>query len=396
MGSGQIQQYDISMKKLLHIANDYSGSRVYKELISSIDELGVAQTVFTTIRKEGERGKNSISFQTKGSRIYYSDNWKPIHRLSFRLKRKSNFSHLLDCIDPHTITHVHAHTLFSDGALALQLKKEYDIPYTVSIRNTDLNTYMRFMFHTWNIGREVIDNADKIIVISPAHVKRISKWVALPKCFHNKVVNIPNGVNQFWLDNIQAKTHAQNSDAPWEILYIGNFTPNKNVPRLMNSIINLNTSNQLSVKLHIVGSQGRDTNRINGIANKHPDLFHLYGRIEDKQEILKIMRKCHIFAMPSHHETFGLVYVEAMSQGLPVLYTKGEGIDGFFDQNYGVSCSPNNINSIISALKRLIDHYSTFNIDPNYLVKHFNWENVGRSYVDVFDLYDNNKHISKQ
>ena len=164
----------------------------------------------------------------------------------------------------------------------------------------------------------------------------------------------------------------------------------------MNSIINLNTSNQLSVKLHIVGSQGRDTNRINGIANKHPDLFHLYGRIEDKQEILKIMRKCHIFAMPSHHETFGLVYVEAMSQGLPVLYTKGEGIDGFFDQNYGVSCSPNNINSIISALKRLIDHYSTFNIAPNYLVKHFNWENVGRSYVDVFDLYDNNKHISKQ
>ena len=29
--------------------------------------------------------------------------------------------------------------------------------------------------------------------------------------------------------------------------------------------------------------------------------------------------------MPSKHETFGLVYAEAMTQGLPVIYTKNEG-----------------------------------------------------------------------
>ncbi len=35
--------------------------------------------------------------------------------------------------------------------------------------------------------------------------------------------------------------------------------------------------------------------------------------------------------MPSRAETFGLVYVEALLNGLPILYTKNEGIDEMYD-----------------------------------------------------------------
>lgn len=38
--------------------------------------------------------------------------------------------------------------------------------------------------------------------------------------------------------------------------------------------------------------------------------------------------------MPSHKETFGLVYAEAMSQGLPIIYTKNQGFDGQFPDGY--------------------------------------------------------------
>ena len=33
--------------------------------------------------------------------------------------------------------------------------------------------------------------------------------------------------------------------------------------------------------------------------------------------------------MPSTGETFGLVYIEALSQSLPIIYTKGDGVYGF-------------------------------------------------------------------
>ena len=50
----------------------------------------------------------------------------------------------------------------------------------------------------------------------------------------------------------------------------------------------------------------------------------------DKEELIKLYRDSHIFTMPSITESFGLVYAEAMTQALPVVYTKGQGFDGQF------------------------------------------------------------------
>ncbi|WP_338467574.1 glycosyltransferase family 4 protein [Novosphingobium sp. ZN18A2] len=37
------------------------------------------------------------------------------------------------------------------------------------------------------------------------------------------------------------------------------------------------------------------------------------------------------FAMPSHRESFGLVFVEALMAGLPIIYPSGAAVDGWFD-----------------------------------------------------------------
>ena len=46
------------------------------------------------------------------------------------------------------------------------------------------------------------------------------------------------------------------------------------------------------------------------------------------------MKEHQIFAMPSFNETFGLVYIEALSQNLPILYTKSEGIYKYFEEGH--------------------------------------------------------------
>lgn len=193
--------YDISMKKILHIANDYTGSSVYKEFISSIDKIGVTQYVFTTIREEELAGQNSIDFIQPGSNVFCSEKWSPIHRLSFRLKTQSGYNELVKIINPKQsgITYTHAHTLYSDGVLALKLKEEYGIPYSVTVRNTDINLFMKYLVHTWAIGRKILSEADHIICISPAHKNRLLNRYSQ---YSDKVVNIPNGISNYWLDNI--------------------------------------------------------------------------------------------------------------------------------------------------------------------------------------------------
>ena len=368
---------------ILHLANDFSGSQVYNQLARAIDKRGVRQSVFTTVRHKGQLGKNALDFTVEGSTIYYSDNWSPWHRAFFRLKTKSNYAHLLGAIEPQIITHTHAHTLFSDGVLALKLKQDFGIPYTVTIRNTDINTFMRFMVHTWDIGRCVLNNADRVVCISPAHLKRVLKWKYCPPDFVAKVINIPNGINSYWLDNLSCTIKPHLLGDPWNLLYVGNFSTNKNAPRLMEAVLRLK-DNGHNIQLHIIGGGGDDTKRIESMARESPETFHLYGVIKDKDRIRSIMHQCQLFTMPSFTETFGLVYVEALSQGLPILYTEGEGVDGFFTASYGISCNPRSINGIASKIEQMITYFHEYVIDKDYLLDHFDWNMVADRYLSIF------------
>ena len=67
--------------------------------------------------------------------------------------------------------------------------------------------------------------------------------------------------------------------------------------------------------------------------------------------------------MPSFNETFGLVYIEALSQNLPILYTKSEGIYKYFEEGHlGIGVEPSNITSIKKGLDFIINNYQSLKI----------------------------------
>ena len=353
------------MLHVLHIANDYAGSKVYSRLVAALDACGLRQSVFTVARSASAVGRNRVKFQNQGSVIYYSNNFRWYHRLLFREKSRSNYTSLRAHVDAHSVDYVHAHTLFSDGILALRLKKEFGIPYIVTVRNTDINLYMRYMPHTWAVGRNVLREADRVVFISKAHMRRAPQWVAAPREeLARKAVNIPNGVDSYWLEHIESSGHTKPTDSPWKLIYVGNFTANKNVLRLMSAVLRLNGEG-IPATLDIVGARGRDTNRIVRIARAHPEMFNLHGEIVDK-------------------ETFGLVYVEALTQGLPILYSEGEGVDGFFDEHYGRSCNPRSKASITAALAQITQVYSRLFIDADYLSAQFDWRKIAETYLSLY------------
>ena len=88
--------------------------------------------------------------------------------------------------------------------------------------------------------------------------------------------------------------------------------------------------------------------------------------------------------MVSHHETFGLVYIEALSQGLPILYTKNQGIDCTFTENIGVGVNPKSENEIYSGLIHIIDNYNNFEINEINFEK-FHWQNITLKYIEIYN-----------
>src|SRR5690606_22696545 len=86
--------------------------------------------------------------------------------------------------------------------------------------------------------------------------------------------------------------------------------------------------------------------------------FITYHKPCSKEKLLELYRANDILVMPSKTETFGLVYAEAMSQGLPVIYSKGQGFDGQFKEGligYHVDCfDPVNI---ASSILKIVNNY---------------------------------------
>jgi glycosyltransferase involved in cell wall biosynthesis len=76
-------------------------------------------------------------------------------------------------------------------------------------------------------------------------------------------------------------------------------------------------------------------------------------------DLPNVMKKYAGFILPSKRESYGLVYVEALFSGLPVLLSKDRGIDGFFEiDKIGYACDPFDKNDIAKGMQHILTHQS--------------------------------------
>lgn len=63
------------------------------------------------------------------------------------------------------------------------------------------------------------------------------------------------------------------------------------------------------------------------------------------------------FIMPSRRESFGLVFIEALFCGLPIIYPKGQAVDGFLDDApFALAVDAKDPSSIANAMQHVIDN----------------------------------------
>ncbi|MDN6571163.1 MAG: glycosyltransferase, partial [Staphylococcus equorum] len=85
-------------------------------------------------------------------------------------------------------------------------------------------------------------------------------------------------------------------------------------------------------------------------------------------------------------ETFGLTYIEAMSQGLPIIYSKEQGIDGYFENGLvGYSVNPLNIEEIANCIIKVINNYDYFASNAFNTSSFFKWEDIIDKYVNTYE-----------
>ena len=364
---------------VLHLSNDFTNSKVHSNLYRELDADGVKQTVFVPLRKGAPEDNR---FDGQRTTFVFAHILKRLHRIFFFHKIERTVREIEKTVDLSQISCIHATNLFSDGMAARELHCKYGIPYIVAVRNSDVNAFLRYLPHLWWVHRAVLEDADKVVFITPNLRERLLKHPTLFKMRERvsaKSVVLPNGINEFWISNLQTTSTAE----PHHLLYAGNFTRNKNLPRLIHALQTLRTEFP-DLHLDVAGDGGNDQERVLALMHRNADWISYHGKVTDLEEMKSLYRSSRIFAMPSKSETFGLVYVEAMSQGLSVLWSRGEAIDGMFPETIGESVNPLSESDITAALKRLLLHPESYQPLPASAFDTFRWPSIAQQYAALY------------
>lgn len=379
--------------RVLQIANDFAGSKVHKNLFQVLDAKGIEQVIYCPVRDSKQIGGNS--FEGDNVRIIYSNVIKSYHKYLYHIKRKSLYKDMITKVDVKDVDIVHAATLFSDGGLAYKLYKQYGIPYIVAVRNTDVNDFLGKLPNTWWDGIQILLHAKRIFFISEGLRRKFESHIAIRTVLHKikeKFVLLPNGIDAYFLDNICNERRIEN-----KVVYVGDFSNNKNVVRLGKAILNLRKEKGFEdTTLTIVGGGKNETDAVTQLIESNSDAFRYLGKIYEKDRLCEVFRQNSVFAMPSIHETFGLVYLEALSQNLPVLYTKNQGIDGLLHDSVGIGVNPLSVEEITDALRKLLSdqtYYSNAKVD----FSQFRWNYIADKYIahykDCLGMQDVEKNL---
>lgn len=369
--------------KVLQIANGFYGNKLYINLFEHLESFGVENLILSPQKKDFDSHNFDYEYAKMKEKVYAPKCFTEVDRFFFFNKERKILKCVIDKYESviNDIDVIHAHTVFSNGYIAYKLNELYDIPYIVAVRNTDLNVFFKYRINLRKIGRKILSNAAKIIFLSEVtREELLSSYIEEndKKKIFKKSETIPNGVNDFWIKNRHKKAKHLNSEKI-KLIYVGEINRNKNVKQTIKVCREL-IRNGYDINFIVVG---RCINkRYRRILNEDFINYHEFCK---KEELINYYNEADIFIMPSKKETFGIVYSEALTQGVPVIYTKGQGFDGQFNDGYvGYSVDCNSISDIRNAIIKIINNYDILSNNIINVNNVFDWGLISNRYVSIY------------
>nr|WP_321262367.1 glycosyltransferase family 4 protein [uncultured Sphaerochaeta sp.] len=364
--------------KILHINSYYAANGFYENLYNQQIKLGYTIKVFLPILKN-----EKLKFDY-GEYVDIFRGYRTLDRLFFipkhlKILKESKKRYSADSFDL-----IHAHSLISNGFVAHGLSKKIGIPYIVAVRDTDLNFFLKKFRFLKPLAKRILADASRIIFLSPGYREETIKLLFSKKeesSIKQKSELIPNGIDDFWLNNLSDNHRANLNKKNIQIITVGQICRRKNFNTACQAVEMLHQEGY-NISHKIIGKVIDD-----GILSEiltYP--FVQYINHLSKDKLIEYYRDSHVFVLPSITETFGLVYGESLSQGLPVIYTKGQGFDGQFEEGHvGYHVYPKDPADIAEKIKLVLNNYEHLSSNCVSSVEKFDWRRIAEQYKAVYE-----------
>ena len=266
---------------------------------------------------------------------------------------------------------IHAHVAHPDGAAALKFGRKYKIPVVVTIHGQDFAyTLQRSRICAASV-RAVLDQAAAVVLVSEKlkNQSGLESWAREP----SKCRVIYNGVDLAEVVQTASAEQSQSccpmstvvfdketsvdqgqSSSRQRILTVGFLRPDKGQAVVLRALPAL-IREFPDLEYRIVGD-GTERQKLELLTAELGLGSHVQflGSLPH-HEAMREMAKCDIFVLVSWKEAFGVVYLEAMANGKPIIGTVGEGISEILTREaVGKAVPPRDVSAVAEAIRELL------------------------------------------
>jgi glycosyltransferase involved in cell wall biosynthesis len=219
---------------------------------------------------------------------------------------------------------IHAHFLMPTTPTAISLKKKYGKKVVLTLHGGDIYNWPYQKTKNLSIAKNILEEVDAITVVSEYVNENIKKLS--PLCL-KKSVSINNFIDLNKFKIIDKASCRKNLSLPQDkkiLLNVSNLVKSKGHDDLIKSIASLKDKTR-DFQLYIIGEGAEECNIKKKIKELKLDNFITIVGSVSNENLLQWYCASDLFVFPSYQESFGIVQIEAMACGTPVIAYENEG-----------------------------------------------------------------------
>lgn len=355
----------------------------FREQATKLQESGVKVTVayneiwpLTLIGKVKE--KSGLSFNVeKGLRTYRYKNYNfiPKHPLMFNVFDKRMEKLYKEVVKKEgKVDVIHAQSSLWGGISAAYVAKKYNIPLVI----TEHSSVKRGQYVRESYYKRIVNSyksADSIIAVGNGLKKEIEELTS------RKDIKVIGNLVDLSLFNIR---NIKRENDEFIFFSVAFLEGEKGLDTLIKAF-SMRFNNE-KVRL-VIGGDGSQRQWLEGIAkNEGIENQVTFTGALSREEVASWMNKCDAFVLPSRYETFGVVYIEALASGKPVIGTFNGGAEDIVTKDVGILVNIDNIKELSDAMDYIRKNNKEYQYDKlrKYCTEKFSANVIIKKIINVY------------
>ncbi|MDC4241871.1 glycosyltransferase [Clostridium tertium] len=271
---------------------------------------------------------------------------------------------------------IHCQSSFWAGISANYISKKYNIPLIITEHSSlEKAIYIKESYKP--LIKESYLEADELIAVGNGLKKEISKFCGRKdiKVIHNLIP-----IENFYISK------NKNKNKNFTFLSLAFLEGEKGMDTLIRSYAKY--LKETDSKL-LIGGDGSQKDFLIKLCEE----LEIKNQVEflgalSRKEVSHYMSICDSFVLASRYETFGVVYIEALASGKPIIGTYNGGAEDIINSKNGLIVKVDDVDELGNAMKYIMENSNSYNAEDIRIdcIEKFSKEKITNEILEIYNL----------